>query len=310
MAFSDWVRQTYDQISENGWEGVHESVYELRLGAFRRFERIADSGTNVFEREWDALLVLDGCRVDAMAEVAADYDFLENPGTHRSNGSASYQWMDRTFTDEYADEMARTAHVTANPFSDDFCSPDDWAVLDEVWRDGWDPELGIVPARTVTERAIHATRNAETEFDRLLVHYMQPHFPSVPKPLGDGTQLQEWRDGREMAWQGLRRGRLSETDVWDAYIANLRYVLDDVAILLENLDAERVVLTADHGNAKGEWGIYGHPNVPLDVLRTVPWYVTTATDTGTYQPDVNRADATQTDLSVEDRLDALGYHDD
>lgn len=309
MTFFDWVRETRENVARDGWDGVRESIYELQLGAFRRLEPFADPGTNIFERDWDVLLVLDGCRTDAMAEVAAEYDFLDTPGVHRSPGSASYQWMERTFTDEYADEMQRTAHVTANPFSADFCTPEEWAVLDEVWRDGWDDDVGIVPARTVTDRAIHAARSHGEDFDRLLVHYMQPHFPSVPEPMGSGAELEDWRDGREMAWQGLRRGRFTEAEVWNAYIENLRYVLDDVDLLLENLDAERVVLTADHGNAKGEWGIYGHPNIPMDVLREVPWYVTSATDDETYTPDVT-PDSTEDDISVEDRLQALGYRED
>ena len=36
------------------------------------------------------------------------------------------------------------------------------------------------------------------------------------------------------------------------------YVLNDIGILLDNLDAERVVITADHGEAFGEYGILGH----------------------------------------------------
>lgn len=308
MTLADWLRQTREQVASNGMDGVRESLYELRLGALRRLDRFSDPGTNVFDREWDALLVLDGCRVDAIQEVADEYEFLDQPGTHRSPGSASYQWMDRTFTDEYAGELARTAHVTANPFTDEFCDPTHFAVLDEVWRDGWDDGVGIVPARTVTDRAIHAAREHADSFDRLLVHYMQPHFPSVPEPLGRGATLDGWRDGREMAWQGLRRGEFTRERVWRAYLANLRYVLDDVELLLRNLDAERVVITADHGNAVGEWGVYGHPNVPLDVLREVPWYATTASDTGSHEPTIEASEPAE--ATVDDRLAALGYRDD
>ncbi|QLG26093.1 hypothetical protein HUG10_00410 [Halorarum halophilum] len=309
MTFANWIESTREQIAQDGWDGVKESIYELRLGALRRLERFADPGTNVFDHEWDVLLILDGCRVDAMAEVADEYEFLDDPGSHRSVGSASYQWMERTFTDEYADEMARTAHVTANPFTDEFCDPAEWALLDEVWRNAWNEDVGIVPARSVTDGAIRAARERDDEFDRLLVHYMQPHFPSVPEPMGSGTRLNEWIDGREMAWQGLRRGRFTEQEVWNAYVANLRYVLNDVAVLLENLDAEKVVLTADHGNAKGEWGVYGHPNVAINVLREVPWYVTTAIDEDSYEPNQRVDSGAEEDVSVADRLQALGYSD-
>lgn len=317
MTLADWFEQTRDRVAADGIDGVRDSAYELWVGALRRTDRFAADGVNVYDREWDALLVLDGCRVDALREVAPEYDVLDTPGTHRSPGSTSYEWMERTFTDEYAEEMGRTVHVSANPFTHQYLDAGRFALLDEVWKDGWDEEVGIVPARTVTDRAIHAGREHVGPNNRLLVHYMQPHFPSVPRPLGDTATLDEWRDGREMAWQGLRRGEFTEDEVWSAYLANLRYVLDDVECLLENLDAERVAITADHGNAIGEWGMYGHPNVPLTVLREVPWFTTSATDSGTYEPDIGRSDefakrdeTDGADSAVADRLSALGYTDD
>lgn len=312
MTFADWLDETRHRVAADGLDGVRESAYELRVGAFRRADRFATPGVNVFERAWDALVILDGCRADVLCGVAPEYDFLRGAGTHRSPGSTSYEWMERTFTDEHSDEMARTVHVSANPFTHQYLDAEWFALLDEVWRDGWDEEVGIVPARAVTDRAIRAGRASLESDDRLLIHYMQPHFPSVPCPLGGSATLEEWRDGREMPWQELRRGTHTEREVWRAYVENLRYVLDEVALLLENLDAERVVITADHGNAKGEWGIYGHPNVPLRVLREVPWFTTTATDHRTHEPDVESVtDSAETEetasTAVTERLAALGY---
>lgn len=308
MTLADWLRGTRRNVARDGLDGVRESAYELWLGLLRRVDARGDRGTCVFDREWDALVVLDGCRVDAMAEVADEYGFLPEPGVHRSPGSTSYEWMARTFADEYAAEMARTAHVSANPFTDEYCEPGRFAVLAEVWRDAWDDDVGVVPARAVTDRAVRVARERADEFDRLLIHYMQPHFPSVPEPLGYGSDLASWRDGEEMAWQGLRRGDLDRETVWRAYLANLRYVLDDVELLLHNLDADRVVVSADHGNACGEFGVYGHPNVPLGVLREVPWYGASATDERTHEPSTETETTSET--PVEDRLRALGYREE
>ena len=312
MTLADWIDETRARVARDGMAGVHESAYELRVGALRRADRFVEPGVNVYDRDWDALLILDGCRADLMRGVAPAYDFLDSPGTHRSPGSTSYEWLERTFSDGYEEEMANTVHVSANPFTHQYLDAERFRVLDEVWRDGWDDEVGIVPARTVTDRAIRAGRDHLDSDGRLIVHYMQPHFPSVPRPLGDVSTLDEWRDGREMAWQGLRRGEFTRREVWRAYAANLRYVLDDVAVLLENLDADRVAISADHGNAAGEWGIYGHPNVPLRVLREVPWFVTSATDRHTREPDPRPADegSGETSSAVEERLAALGYTED
>ncbi len=307
MTFADWLAETRARVAREGMDGVRASAYGLWMGALRRADRFADPGVNVYDRSWNALVILDGCRADVLRGVAPEYDFLDNPGTHRSPGSTSYEWMERTFTDEYADEMKETVHVSANPFTHQYLDAERFALLDEVWRDGWDEEAGIVPARPVTDRAIRAGRE-RNRGERLLVHYMQPHFPSVPCPLGGAATLEEWRDGREMAWQGLRSGEFTEREVWQSYVANLRYVLDELTVLLDNLDAECVAITADHGNAKGEWGIYGHPNVPLDVLRTVPWFVTSATDRRTRDPDVDATEQGETTgKTVAQRLQALGY---
>jgi hypothetical protein len=81
-----------------------------------------------------------------------------------------------------------------------------------------------------------------------------------------------------------------------------------IELLLENLDAGTVVISADHGNAMGQWGQYGHPDgVPIAPLRNVPWVETTATDTGRYDPDsVEDRESTTTD-EVHSRLNDLGY---
>jgi hypothetical protein len=88
----------------------------------------------------------------------------------------------------------------------------------------------------------------------------------------------------------------------------LEYVLDDVALLLENMDAETVVISADHGNALGEFGFYGHPpHSPLPSVRRVPWVETTATDSGDYEPTQEADGEVPTGEEVESRLKDLGY---
>lgn len=53
-------------------------------------------------------------------------------------------------------------------------------------------------------------------------------------------------------------------EIRNSYVANLRYVLKHVDPLLENVDADDIVISADHGNAKGERSAYKHPlGVPI-----------------------------------------------
>jgi hypothetical protein len=37
-----------------------------------------DVATNVFEKDWDVLVVLDACRVDALRAVQDEYDFIDD----------------------------------------------------------------------------------------------------------------------------------------------------------------------------------------------------------------------------------------
>ena len=55
---------------------------------------------------------------------------------------------------------------------------------------------------------------------------------------------------------------------------DLRQGLDAVEMLVEDIDAENIVITADQGDAFSEYGIYSHPILPIPPLRKVPWVST------------------------------------
>ncbi|WP_434522251.1 hypothetical protein [Halorubrum sp. AS12] len=111
-------------------------------------------------------------------------------------------------------------------------------------------------------------------------------------------------------WDLLQSGSITRESAWQAYRDNLEWVLGDVELLLSNLDAETVVLSSDHGEAFGEWGLYGHyRHVPVRALREVPWVKTSATDKQTYEPALEPPENTNDvgDSDVKERLNALGY---
>jgi hypothetical protein len=174
--------------------------------------------------------------------------------------------------------------------------------VEEVWRYGWDEELNTVPARAMTDVAIHEHRRNKPK--RMIVHYMQPHHPFVPNPMDAGMNRDDLSSPEGNIWSQIKNGEVDPEDVWREYKNNLTYVLDDVSILLENIDAEKVAISADHGNAIGEWGFYGHGDVPFSVVRQVPWCLTTATDEQTYEPDV---EVQKRSHNVDEKLEHLGY---
>lgn len=88
---------------------------------------------------------------------------------------------------------------------------------------------------------------------------MQPHHPFISSPdLDKGSFIAEddkyLEQQSRTVWEQLEAGELEEDEVLTEYRNNLRIVLEDVQILLENVDSETAVITSDHGNAIGEWG--------------------------------------------------------
>jgi hypothetical protein len=301
MGFDDWVSVSAEKIRKKGIEGLGDVAYDLYTGLWWLAWPLP-RGTNVYEREWDLLVVLDACRVDLLQSVADEYDFLGDIERVESVGSMSKEWMAKTFTDEHANEVAETAYVTSNVFSERMLDADRFETLEEVWRDGWDGTADTVLPRTMTDRAIRIAR--ENDPDRLIVHYVQPHHPFVD--LDAGFDADPFGPAlSDTVVDALRKGKIDRERFWKAYQDNLRLALDDVELLLSNVDAERVAITADHGDALGEWGIYDHPVGCLHpAVRTVPWATTTATDRDTHDPEIDRE---VDDSDVEDRLQALGY---
>jgi hypothetical protein len=316
-----WAKRSYIRTRANGLAGASKSLFQLYRG-FWRPGSFVPRGTNVFDREWDVLVILDSCRVDLMREVADEYDCIGDVASIRSVGSDSPEWIRKTFTEEYEREIGNTAYVTANPFSEGALpvNRESFAMLDEVWKYGFDDSIGTIPPEVVTDRAIRVGRTRDV--DRVLVHYMQPHHPFIGEgsPLRDASSIersinrrtdgiQAWEPGdigRDAVWRMYRRGEITRDELWDSYSKTLHHVLDSVELLLDNFNADRAVLSSDHGNSMGEWLMYGHSTGFLhpSVMR-VPWVETSGTDTHTYDPFIQMEDGT--DRDVKDVLNALGY---
>lgn len=278
-------------------------------------------GTNIFDRDWDLLLVMDACRVDAMREVAPEYDFIDNVDAIWSVGSSSHEWITQTFHQRHADKINNTAHISTNPFAPrtfvdgrtppyksrvdfgsfawDPVSVEQFAYFEQISLDKTSYS-GTLPPNVLTDRVIDVGR--DREYDRTVAHYFQPHVPFLSRP-DDPTE--EPIFAIEKPYHEYERGEMTYEELWDAYLENLRVGLDSVGVLLENFDAEKVVITADHGQLIGEFGLTGHPpGIPHPALKRVPWVETSASDDRTYEPDSERSEL---DTDTEQRLKNLGY---
>ncbi|MBO4246198.1 hypothetical protein IL252_00015 [Halomicrobium sp. IBSBa] len=278
-------------------------------------------GKNIFSEEWDLLLVLDACRVDAMREVADEYPFITDVDTIWSVGSSSHEWTVQTFSTRYKGEIEETALISTNPFAtatfrDELNPPyqrafpigslawnpvrkTDFAYFEVVSTDRTNLG-GNVPPSKATDRAIDIGRQSVA--DRMVVHYFQPHRPFISRTDDPATESKLVYD---RPYNKYEAGEISHEELWEGYIENLRAVLDSVGLLLKNIEAERVVITADHGQLIGELGLTGHPpGLPHPAVKRVPWVETTATDEGSYQPQSEKTDELE---EVDERLRNLGY---
>ena len=304
-------------------------------------------GTNVFEYDWDLLVILDTCRIDALRELSEHRPWLNTVSQNRSVGSMSAEWVLKTFTNKYFDKIGKTAFISGNIwshriFNERFHQEDNhnytaikrgWPEWDAVTSDAFahyetvsavanqndrlHPENEAVP-HILTDRTISVSR--QNDFDRLIVHYTLPHLTFIADALdwkpGD-LSIHELMEGpepvrelypEEKSYEPARRGDISAERVRKLYISNLQLALDYVEILLQNVDADDVIISSDHGEGLGESGVWAHPyGCPLTSVKNVPWAPTTATDEKTYKSKYDELDRLPDRNEREEILKAMGY---
>ncbi|WP_049922703.1 hypothetical protein [Halopiger djelfimassiliensis] len=181
----------------------------------------------------------------------------------------------------------------------------------DVWDYGWDDDIGTVPPEGL-ERAFCKHRDVAGRAERVILHYMQPHAPYLTRGTGrklrriqkgirnqDGaanaeaeSRLQSIGNAvRPKVEAALEGSRLAQkAGVWleldpmtlvrnstretlrARYRENLHIVLESVAELTAELDGT-IVITADHGEAFGEHGVWEHHvETHIPPLMEVPWF--------------------------------------
>ena len=247
-------------------------------------------GTSIWNFDWDVCCILDGCRVDTFRK------FYPRAGAYFSVGSTSKQWISRTFVGD----LSEVALITGNPFTTDL-SDSEFAYLHR--EPVQDTVYGVetVPPSVLVDRAAQVYKDRD-DIERLVIHFMQPHVPFRSE--------HQWFDQfrgtgiwGSSVWTRVVSGDIDRETWFRAYRDNLKWVLDSgVSPLLDMVDGT-VALTADHGNAAGEWGVVGHPkNTVVPSVRLVPWQ----TLTGVQRTDPSSVDTVGT-YDQDAQLAALGY---
>lgn len=309
-----------------GANKILKQIYPLYIGVVMTFVSSFQPGTNIYERDWDILILMDTCRVDALREVAPEYAFLEKEAIDSiwSVGSTSSTFISNTFVTRHKDEIKNTIYISDNnhttrvirdrvfieeeknaPFAPtkwDTVDISDFQKVEETHKvTGGAASYEENTIRMVTDRVIDNYRRVEP--DRLVVHYLSPHSPYRSNSFKENRELYDYE---RSPWEYLRNGG-DKSKVWNAYLDDIRMVLDEIKLIVNNVDAN-IVISADHGELFGELGVlFSHPaGVFHPSLRKVPWVEVKGHSREEYEPE-HTEEITGRGENVEDQLRRLGY---
>ncbi|WP_147299525.1 hypothetical protein [Haloferax sp. Atlit-6N] len=267
------------------------------------------NGKDILSSDWDNLLLLDACRYDMFDKHV---DLPGELSKVQSKGSMTAQFLEENFESRDATD---TVYVTGNPMlrriqdSHNF----NFHKIIDVWSEGWDSKFGTVLPETI----LKAAKSADQEYPnkRLIVHFMQPHFPFITNTEFDKQIPDPGETSETQFWIKLRKGdiELEPDEIWPPYVKNLEKVVPALRELLSILRGNTVV-TSDHGNMVGEKSSpipisdWGHPRgLYTPELVDVPWlFYQSDTQKNIISEEPEKKESFDQDV-IGDRLKNLGY---
>ena len=281
-----------------------------------------NKGVFVMRQDWDNLVILDGCRYDMFASLNHVDGKLD---CKKSRGSATGEFLIENFKGQkYYD----TVYITANPLVN-YHVGDCFAKIVSVWERDWNEEFGTVMPEAVVQSTLQTNR--EHQDKRLIIHFMQPHYPFIGKEhrkeIGDHEGIlgrdfmlgqQNVSHKKRLIWNMLKEGEIDKKTVWNAYKENLQIVLGHVESLLKDLGG-KTIISSDHGNLFAErvfpflWlKEYGHPEYCTAAnLLKVPWLVIESEKRRQIRKDKEYISSKSAEnlkiKDIKEKLQALGY---
>lgn len=264
-------------------------------------------GIRFLEQDWDNLILLDACRYDVFEQENSIKGELQ--AVH-SNASTSPDFFRKNFD---GGEFGDIVYYSANPHIDKY----DFTLFDlfRLWESDFDDNIGTV----LPSDAINRVLNTQKEYrnKRIIVHLMQPHRPFLG-PNRDAFEQPGFsavgvdiRYGEEpdipFWWDRLEAGELNRETVWQLYRDTLRVALPEVQRLVDEIPG-KTVISADHGNAFGENGIYGHPGkTHHQTLNKIPWLEICSSRKDIVEESATVHTAKEHFEASKEQLEALGY---
>ena len=225
------------------------------------------------------LIILDACRYDFFYPLVSSY-FTGEVKAVKSEGTFLPWWIP-AFLEMLPRENTRIFRATSR------IKPHDLSLEGFLHSHTNTVELiELRPEESATDLVVHPKDVSAKVLEvglapRTIVWYMQPHFPWIPYPQISQKLMRLFMVYEFMPATKIRKykGMINKNQVIKCYTGNLLLVLREVYRLIKKLDEEynifsrfKVVITADHGELLGEYGLFFHPpDYDLPQLKIIPW---------------------------------------
>lgn len=251
-----------------GLSPILKLVKLLRLPHWIEFFKL------MLEEDSFILIVLDACRYDFFYLFYEKY-FHGKLTAVRSEGTHTYGWLPKAFSHHQFKDIkvfyAKLAISTHDVKLKEFVPVNRNVEVIEV-RPREMSDLGAVSPWEINDEVLRRGLR-----ERNIIWYMQPHYPWIHYKELSLKLMNEvmWHDftPRDLVKEKLKHEGINRQKIVKAYISNLVEVLDASSVLLREVkgDVDKIVITADHGELLGEYGLYLHPHYELPQLCIVPW---------------------------------------
>lgn len=215
-------------------------------------------------------IILDACRYDYLSDLVEERGYPLVVKEVHAGFPNTHSWVRGTWDVEYPiTYVSPTPYVSNSPTDGPGGGPaydgsKHFENVIESWRTDWDEGLGGISPSSLA-------RSADANLSpKMIVHFKQPHMPHIGHP----PLINKHIESNNLTEIGMT-GEFSDSYIQRSYKGNLELVWDEGVCKLvpvENPDTadRKIVITADHGEALGEDGMYGHNNHSRAVTH-VPW---------------------------------------
>ncbi|MFW9827320.1 MAG: hypothetical protein ACFFEY_07015 [Candidatus Thorarchaeota archaeon] len=283
-----------------------------------------NNGFYIFNEVWDNMIILDACRYDIFEEQYKERRMNGTLQKKISRGSHTTTFLIENFIKSNYDDIL---YITSNPYVDKLIRDKVFKII-SVWKEGWSKKHHTVLPKTMYEYSVNAIINNPDK--RLIIHFMQPHYPYIGYTIGRNASnnLKRSISGKPPKKKDSRKKNKRNTDLFSYYCLdlytiikrnthfklyknNLKLALPYVEKLIDLLPGKTIV-TADHGEAIGDIfhplfpiRIYGHDKyLRIPILTQVPWLSINETE-----KNINRRTELKEKMMLSNKIKNLKMRD-